>query len=70
MLRGEVWTINVTFNAADVELTAKIKLPERMTDDVLAWHLEKSGIFTVRPCFTKKFTSYSKRTCVDTCMEY
>lgn len=39
------------FNLADAEAIAKIKLPERLTEDFLAWPVEKTGIFTVRSAY-------------------
>lgn len=40
------------FNVADVEAIEKIiKLPQRPSEDVLAWHMEKSGLFTVRSAY-------------------
>jgi len=37
----------LTFNPADVEEIKKIKIPAREAEDFIAWHMEKSGIFTV-----------------------
>jgi len=34
-----------------VEAIARIKLPSRSTEDVLAWHAEKTGLFTVRSAY-------------------
>lgn len=48
---GREWdfdTIRRWFNQADVEVISKIKLPQRSSEDFLAWHFEKSGLFTVR----------------------
>jgi ribonuclease HI len=39
------------FNQADAEMIAKINIPPRMTEDVLAWPLEKSGLFSVRSAY-------------------
>ena len=35
------------FNPADVEEIAKIKIPTRLPEDFIAWHLEKTGQFSV-----------------------
>jgi len=35
------------FNPADVEELAKIKIPARRMEDFIAWHWEKTGLFTV-----------------------
>lgn len=43
--------IRAIFNAADAEAIAKIKLSERRTEDVLAWHMENTGIFSVRSAY-------------------
>jgi len=39
------------FNPADVEEIAKIKIPARASEDFIAWHMEKTGIFTVRSAY-------------------
>lgn len=35
------------FNRADIEAISRIKLPSRHAEDFLAWHMEKTGLFTV-----------------------
>lgn len=35
----------------DVEEILKIKLPRRDTEDVIAWHYEKTGVFSVRSAY-------------------
>lgn len=35
------------FNPVDVDAITKIKLPRRLAEDFIAWHPEKSGMFTV-----------------------
>jgi hypothetical protein len=53
-LEGCDWDYNriaAIFNPADADAIAKIKLSERRTEDVLAWHPEKSGIFSVRSAY-------------------
>lgn len=39
------------FNQADVEAISNIKLPQRSTEDILAWHMEKNGMFSVRSAY-------------------
>jgi len=39
------------FNPADVEEIAKTKIPARASEDFIAWHMEKTGIFTVRSAY-------------------
>jgi len=39
------------FNPADVEEIAKIKIPTRLPEDFIAWHLEKTGQFSVRSAY-------------------
>jgi hypothetical protein len=39
------------FNPADVEEISKIKIPARWSEDFIAWHMEKTGIFTVRSAY-------------------
>ena len=39
------------FNPADVEEIAKIKIPARRMEDFIAWHMEKSGLFSVRSAY-------------------
>ncbi|RLN29500.1 hypothetical protein C2845_PM05G13950 [Panicum miliaceum] len=36
-----------TFNPADADAIASIKLPNRRLDDVLAWHFDETGTFAV-----------------------
>jgi len=43
--------IAAIFNPADADAIVRIKLSERRTEDVLAWHPEKSGIFSVRSAY-------------------
>lgn len=43
--------ILAVFNPPDADAIARIKLPSRRVDDVLAWHLEKSGIFSVKSVY-------------------
>lgn len=40
------------FNSADVEAISKIKLPQRRSEDFIAWHMEKSGVFSVRSAYS------------------
>lgn len=40
------------FNAIDVEAISKIKLPQRRAEDFIAWHMEKSGLFSVRSAYS------------------
>jgi hypothetical protein len=40
-------TLHGLFNAVDLEATSRIRLASRRTEDFVAWHLEKSGIFSV-----------------------
>ena len=39
------------FNPADMEKIAKIKIPARRMEDFIAWHMEKSGHFSVRSAY-------------------
>jgi hypothetical protein len=39
------------FNPANVEAITKIKVPSCNREDVLAWHAEKTGTFSVRSAF-------------------
>lgn len=39
------------FNTVDVEAISKTKLPHRPSEDFLAWHMEKTGLFTVRSAY-------------------
>ena len=39
------------FNPADVEEITKIKIPARAPEDLIGWHWEKTGIFTVRSAY-------------------
>lgn len=51
---GRDWDLDVlqsSFNQPDVEAIMKIKLPQRHSEDFLAWHFEKSGLFTVRSAY-------------------
>jgi hypothetical protein len=51
---GRDWDYNklvAMFNPADVEAIAKIKIPARASEDVLAWHFERTGTFTVRSAY-------------------
>jgi hypothetical protein len=46
---GSDWDYNkivAVFNNADAEAITKIKLSGRRSEDVLAWHMEKSGVFS------------------------
>lgn len=48
------WDVEVlrsNFNQADVEAIAKINLPQRLSEDFLAWHFEKSGMSTVKSAY-------------------
>ena len=51
---GSDWDYNKivpVFNNADAEAIMKIKLSERRSEDVLAWHMEKSGVFSVSSAY-------------------
>ena len=39
------------FNPVDVEEILKIKIPGRAVEDLIAWHPEKTGLFTVRSAY-------------------
>lgn len=39
------------FHEVDVDAITKIKLPQRSSDDFLAWHMEKTGRYTVRNAY-------------------
>lgn len=39
------------FSPADVEEISKLKIPIRAPEDFIAWHMEQSGIFTVRSAY-------------------
>ncbi|RLM86916.1 hypothetical protein C2845_PM04G12630 [Panicum miliaceum] len=39
------------FNPADAEEIAKIKIPNRLPEDFIAWHSEKSDVFSVRSAY-------------------
>lgn len=39
------------FQAADVEIILKIKLPTKPLPDFIAWHYEKNGLFSVRSAY-------------------
>ena len=39
------------FNPPDAEEIAKIKIPCRLPEDFIAWHLEKRGMFSVRSAY-------------------
>ena len=39
------------FNPANADAIAKIKLPLRPLEDFLAWHMEKTRVFTVRSAY-------------------
>lgn len=39
------------FNMADVEAISNIKLPQRHVEDFLAWHMERTGKFSVRSAY-------------------
>lgn len=39
------------FNEPDVESISRIKLPQRHSEDFLAWHFERSGMFSVRSAY-------------------
>ncbi|KAF8740822.1 hypothetical protein HU200_013702 [Digitaria exilis] len=39
------------FNPADADAIAKIKLPARVSEDFLAWHPEKTGLFSVSSAY-------------------
>jgi hypothetical protein len=43
--------INQIFNQPDTEEIAKIKIPTRLSEDFIAWHREKSGVFSVRSAY-------------------
>lgn len=51
---GRDWDVDKLihlFNPADVEEITKIKIHVRSSEDFIAWHWEKSGIFTVRSAY-------------------
>ena len=53
-LEGNDWDFDKlihVFNPADVEEIAKIKIPARRMEDFIAWHWEKTGLFTVRSAY-------------------
>ncbi|KAJ1269253.1 hypothetical protein BS78_07G196800, partial [Paspalum vaginatum] len=39
------------FNPADREAISRIRIPSRTAEDIIAWHGERSGIFTVRSAY-------------------
>ena len=43
------------FNPADVEEIVKIKIPARRMEDFIAWHMEKTGLFSVRSAYNLAF---------------
>ena len=56
LMRGDVrdWDrdlVKTIFHKHDAEEVLKIRIPTRPTDDFIAWHFEKSGIFSVRSAY-------------------
>ncbi|WVZ77211.1 hypothetical protein U9M48_025103, partial [Paspalum notatum var. saurae] len=47
------------FNPADCEAISSIRIPSRQSEDFLAWHREKTGIFTVRSAYNLAMCSRS-----------
>jgi hypothetical protein len=48
------WKVNLirqAFRLVDAELILGIKVSNRITDDIIAWQREKSGIFFVRSVY-------------------
>jgi hypothetical protein len=53
--QGNDWDYDnsgASFNDADAEAIAKIKIPSRHSDDFIAWPLEKTGLFSVRSAYS------------------
>ena len=51
---GRQWDFNkliAMFNPADADAIARIKIPTRASEDVLAWHFDRTGTFTVRSAY-------------------
>jgi hypothetical protein len=43
--------LRTCFYNHDIDEISKIRLSERMEEDIIAWHYEKSGIFSVRSTY-------------------
>jgi hypothetical protein len=43
--------LRTCFYNHDIEEIKKIRLSDRLDDDVVAWHYEKSGVFLVRSAY-------------------
>jgi hypothetical protein len=53
------------FREADVQVILKMKLPTRQLDDFIAWHYERSGVFSVRSAYklAKDLADEARGTC-------
>ncbi|KAG2622145.1 hypothetical protein PVAP13_3NG281941 [Panicum virgatum] len=53
-IEGRGWDLQKLpqiFNLADAEEIAKIKIPVRASEDFIAWHAERNGMFSVRSAY-------------------
>ena len=53
-IEGRGWNFDKLiqiFNPAYAEEIAKIKIPPRSSNDFVAWHVEKIGLFSIRSAY-------------------
>jgi hypothetical protein len=50
-LEWDTQVLETCFYNHDIEEICKIRLSERMHEDVIAWHYEKSGILSVKSAY-------------------
>lgn len=49
--KWDIDKLKTSLHPHDIEEIKKIRLSDRITEDYIAWHYEKSGIFTVKSAY-------------------